>query len=247
MSQHLSRAKAGKNWPIKRKATKWITGVAPGPHPIASAINLNILLKEYLKYASTSRECRKILNQKIILVDKKPRTNPRFPIGIMDVIEIQKTKQRYRLILDENGKFRLINISPKNSSLKPFKIINKTTLPGKKTQLNLSNGKNILSENQELKVNDTLILDLTNNKIHKHLKFAKNSQLYLMAGKNAGAYGTLKDEYKENMLKPRILVDTGKEKIETLKEYALVIEKDFIEQGKNEDGKHEDGTNNEAD
>ena len=36
-------------------------------------------------------------------------------------------------------------------------------------------------------------------------------------------------------------------KIETLKEYALVIEKDFIEQGKNEDGKHEDGTNNEAD
>ncbi|HLC57102.1 MAG TPA: 30S ribosomal protein S4e [Candidatus Nanoarchaeia archaeon] len=245
MPQHLSRARTPNNWPIKRKATKWITRINPGAHPIASAINLNLLLKAFLKYATTSREVRSILNQKIILIDKKPRTNPKFSIGVMDLIEVTKTKEAYRLILDERGNFKLIPVKQESSSLKPCKIINKQVLHGNKTQLNLYDGRNILSEDKSLKVNDTIILDVTTNKIQGHLKFAKNSTIYLTAGKNAGTTGILKDIYAEkSMLKPRILLDTGKEKIETLKAYAFVIDPQFIEPA----AKQEHGTkHNEAD
>src|SRR3989338_9688333 len=104
MSQHLARARTPKNWPIKRKETKWITRVNPGPHSLDRCINLNLLLKEFLKYAKTTREVRRILNQGILLIDKKPRKDPGFPVGLMDLIEVTKTKESYRLILDENLK-----------------------------------------------------------------------------------------------------------------------------------------------
>ncbi|HLC63466.1 MAG TPA: 30S ribosomal protein S4e [Candidatus Nanoarchaeia archaeon] len=228
MAQHLSRASTPKNWPIKRKETKWITRVNPGTHPLERALNLNILLKDYLKYASTSREVRNILNQGIILVDKKVRKDPKFSIGVMDTIEITKTKEYFRLILDERGNFSLVRIPQSESSLKPCKIINKKILPGKITQINLFDGRNMLSEDKSLKVNDTIILNLESNKIQEHLKFDKNAIIYLISGKKAGHSGKLKEIYSESLSKPRILLDSGKEKIETLKEYAFVINKEFL-------------------
>ena len=232
MSQHLARARTPKNWPIKRKETKWITRVNPGPHSLDRCINLNLLLKEFLKYAKTTREVRRILNQGIILIDKKPRKDPGFPVGLMDLIEVTKTKESYRLILDENLKFKLIPVHGKNQSLKPCKIIGKTTLKGKKTQINLFDGRNIFSDDKALNVGDTVILDLTTNKVHDHIKFEKDAHIYLLKGKNAGTIGVLKEIYKEkNMIKPRILVEAKKEKIETLKDYAFVINDSILENG----------------
>jgi len=240
MAQHLSRTNTPKNWPIQRKKTKWITRVNPGTHPRASAINLDLLIRDFLGYARTAREVRRILHQGMILVDKKIRRDPRFPLGMMDLIEVPKTKEHYRLLLNTEGKLMLAPVEAAQQSLKPCKVIGKTILKGKKTQLNLFDGRNILQEDSSIKVGDTLIVDVTTNHVQQHLKFEKNALVYLTQGKKAGMFGTLKETVQEkNMIKPKIVIESGKEKIETLKAYAFVINQTFMEHGKHNAAHHD--------
>ena len=41
---------------------------------------------------------------KILQVDGKVRTDPKFPAGFMDVIQIEKTNENFRLIFDVKGR-----------------------------------------------------------------------------------------------------------------------------------------------
>ena len=65
VKRHLSRLTAPKSWPIKRKSTKWITRPHPGPHTLKNCMSLNIVLKNILKYAKTTKEVKKILDDEI--------------------------------------------------------------------------------------------------------------------------------------------------------------------------------------
>ena len=233
MAQHLSRTRSPKNWPIKRKETKWITRVNPGTHPLTRSINLSLLIKDFLGFARTAREVRRILHQGMVLVDKKVRRDPRFPLGIMDIIEIPSLKQHYRLLLDAEGNFSLVAIPQEQQSLKPCKVIGKTILKGRKTQLNLFDGRNLLLEDSSIKVGDTLVIDISKNQVQQHLKLEKNAGVYLSQGKKSGCFGTIKELVQEkNMIKPKIIIESGHDKIETLKEYAFVIDKKFLGNGK---------------
>ena len=57
----LKRLAAPKTWHVERKKTKLITKPVPGPHKTENGIPLNILLKEILNYAKTTREVKKLL------------------------------------------------------------------------------------------------------------------------------------------------------------------------------------------
>lgn len=238
MAQHLARTNTPKNWPIARKKTKWITRVNPGTHPKSQAINISVLVRDFLRYAATSREIRRILQQGKIVVNTKIRRDPRFPLGIMDVIEIPSTQECYRLLLNPRGRFSLAAIPQDQQKVKPCKVINKTLLRGSKMQLNLFDGRNILHDDPAIKPGDTIILDLSKNQVQQHLKFEKDALIYLTRGRKTGMLGTLKEIVQEkNMIKPKIIIESGQEKVQTLKEYAFVIDKKFMGEGKPENGK----------
>jgi|TARA_Y100000310_G_scaffold159627_1_gene159237 small subunit ribosomal protein S4e len=222
MSQHLSRLIAPKSWPIKRKNIKFIVKPSSGPHSLKNCIPLNILLKDSFNYANTTREVRKILNNKDILIDKFLRKDHRFPVGIMDVIDVPKTNESYRIFINKKGKFAFIKIDKENSNIKPSKIIGKTILKKKKVQLNLYDGKNILVDKDNYKVGDSLLLDLTKKKIKSHLKFEKDAVIYLTEGKYKGSIGKL-EKIDEKLTKPMITIKTKDGSFETNKKYAFVI------------------------
>ena len=92
---HLKRLNAPKSWPISRKRNMWITRPSSGPHKLVESMPLNTILKELLKYPKITKEVKNILNKKEILVDKIPRKDIGFPVGIYDVIEIPKTKEYF--------------------------------------------------------------------------------------------------------------------------------------------------------
>ena len=108
--KHLFSLNAPKNWPIERKKQIWLTRPNPGPHPLNRCLPLSILLRNVLKYARTMREVKTILNEGGILIDSKVRKDYKFPVGLMDVVEVKKTNEFFRLILDENNKYSLILI-----------------------------------------------------------------------------------------------------------------------------------------
>lgn len=228
MSKHLKRLNAPKSWPIKkRKGIKFITKPLPGPHSLNKSIPINILLKDVLDYAQTTREVKKILNESKILINNIIRKDPGFPVGCMDTISIPSTNEYYRLIYNEKGKFILKPIKKEEAGFKLYKIQNKTLLKGNKIQLNLEDGKNILVPKDGYKVGDSILLE--NNKIKKHLKLEKNALIFLTDGKHIGKIGVLEEIYKPSpVTETKISFKLDNKKFETLKKFAFVVEKDLI-------------------
>ena len=88
------------------------------------------------------------------------------------------------------------------------KIINKKTLKGKKTQLNLSDGRNFLSE-IKCKVNDSVLVNLKDRKIENCLELKENSKAIVFEGKHAGKKGVIK-KIKEEKKIAELEIDTPK-------------------------------------
>lgn len=208
-------------WPVKRKLNKWVTRPNPGPHPLKRCIPLSILIKDILNHAETTKEAKRIVNRKEILIDKKYVKESRHPIGLMDTIEIPKTKEYYRILLNQKGKFTIFPIKKEETEIKPCKIIGKKVLKKKKIQLNLFDGKNLLIDTKDYKVGDTVILNLSNKKIISHLKLDKNSKVYLTGGNNIGKIATIFELNKKGS--KTITLTYEKQKIKTSREYIFVI------------------------
>lgn len=227
VKNHQKRISAPKHWPIKRKEYKFITRTSPGPHPITRSITLSLLIKEILKYAKTQREVKNILYSGKVKVDNIVRRNPGFPIGILDVISIDDTKENYRLFINKDNRFILHKIDHKESNLKPLKIVNKTTLKGKKTQINLSDGRNIIVDKDTYKVQDTLLYDLTKKNPAEYIKLEKGALVYLIGGKQAGTFGVIEEiKQSSQTSKATITFSSGKNKYTTLRSYAFVLGKE---------------------
>ncbi|MBS3107746.1 30S ribosomal protein S4e [Candidatus Woesearchaeota archaeon] len=224
---HLNRLAIPKSWPISKKKTKWITRPNPGPHPLREALPLNILVRDILKYAKTNKEVKTILNASKILINKVARNDIHFPIGLMDVVEIPETKEQFRIIYNKKGQFKLLKIDEKETNLKPLKIAGKKIIKGKKLQLNLSDGRNIIVAKDDYKVKDVVIFNLKENKIVEKLRLEKGAAVYIVDGKYKGAHGKVKEVILTGNEQPdKITFEHNGTEHVTLAKYAYVIGKE---------------------
>jgi small subunit ribosomal protein S4e len=219
MSRHLKSYAAPKSWTLLRKIHKWILRPMHGKHPLEQSLPAGLLLKQ-LGTAQTTREAKKIVNSKAVIVDGKAITNVHQSVGFMDSIQI-KPNIALRCTLDEKGRLKFNSIPASELDKKICRITGKRTVKGGKIQLNLSDGRNILSDKKEYKVGDSVLIELPSQKIAGHFELAKGNTAFLTSGKHTGTTGTIEDIQGE-----RIWCTAGKEKIETLKQFAFVIGKD---------------------
>ncbi|MFC1801121.1 30S ribosomal protein S4e [Nanoarchaeota archaeon] len=220
MKDHLKRNFVPKNWPIKRKAARFLIRPKPSGHPMESGLPLAVILRDVLGHVQTLREVKKVLHDNDVLVDSKRRKDPKFLVGLFDVLSLPVVKEDYRLLFDKKGKLSLLAIDEKEAKIKVAKVIGKRALKKGKVQLNLHDGKNILSDDK-IKVGDSVVLSLPDNKIQQVLPLKEKAQVYLVKGKRAGSSGVLK-EISGN----KAIYESGKEKIETLKDYIMVVGED---------------------
>ncbi|RLJ09646.1 MAG: 30S ribosomal protein S4e [Candidatus Aenigmatarchaeota archaeon] len=220
---HMKRYTIPKFWPVSKKENKFIVTPRPGPHPKHRSIPLKIIIRDILKYAENSREVKKILNEGKIMVDKKVRKEPGFPVGLMDVIEIPDTHEHFRVTVNSKG-LTLEKISKTEAGVKLCRIQGKTTVKGGLTQLNLHDGRNILTKSKSYKVGDSVLISLPDQKILKHFSLAKGADAMIIAGRNVGVKGKIKDiQERKTMLERSIVTIESKNKeIKTLKDYVMV-------------------------
>ena len=219
---HLKRLNAPKTWKVKRKGIKFITKPSPGPHSKRMCMPLNIVLRDKLGYASTTKEIKHILLNKEILIDGKRRQELKYPLGFMDVLDIPELKEYYRMLLDNKGYLILLKIDKKEANLKPCKIMNKTILKGGRTQLNLSHGINKLVDKDSFKTGDTLVLEMPKQDVKEHIKLEKGAYVFMTGGTHVGTHGVV----EEVKLHTIFFKSSSGKSYETLKRYALVIGKD---------------------
>jgi len=224
---HLKRLLAPDFWKISKKEFKWTVSPRPGPHPKFECIPLLIIVRDILELAETGREAKRIIKKGEILVDGRARKDHAYPVGLMDVITIPKIEKYYRIVPSKKG-LGLIEIEKKEADLKLCKIVNKTTIKGNKTQLNLHDGRNMLVKEDEYKTGDSLLIQLPSQKIKEHLKLEKNSLVMVLKGKNAGKMGKVKNILPRRHMTERnkVICDIEGKKSEVLKEYVFVVGKD---------------------
>lgn len=210
-------------WPLARKAKSYVTTPMPGPHAKYNCIPLRVIVRDSLKFAETTEEVRRILNAGKVLVDKKVRKEPHFPVGFMDVFEVPELHVRYRINIGKRG-LALEKIKEEETVCKLCRITGKATVKGGMHQFNLHDGRNVLGKSF-YRVGDSLLIGLPDQKILRHFPLKKGEPALIIAGRNMGATGKIKDlkERKSMLEKSTITIETEKGKdIETLKEYVMV-------------------------
>jgi len=219
VKRHLKRLVAPKSWKIKRKGITFVTRPNPGMHSKKNSTSINVVLRDMLNYAKTTRDVNVMLSKGDILVDGKQIKDHKFAVGLMDLIEIPKTKECFRILLDKKGKISIIKTKQEERKIKLCKIVEKTVIKKGKIQINLNDGRNVIIDKNNYNTGDTLVIEVPEQKIKEHLKFEKGVCVYLSGGKHKGESGIV-DEIKNNIIK--VKPESG-EVFETSKKFAFVI------------------------
>jgi small subunit ribosomal protein S4e len=186
---HIKRHKIPKNSPIPRKGTTFVVRPSFG---LSMGIPILILLRDVLKIAQNKREVKRAINKDYIMINNKILRDEKHPALLFDTLTLVPEKKHYRLNLNQNGKFNLEEIKDSEKNKKISKIINKRTLKGKKTQINLSDGLNLLS-NEKCHVGDSVLIDLKKMKIEKCIELKEKAEVIVFAGKHSGKKGFIKE------------------------------------------------------
>lgn len=192
---HLRRTTAPYWWPIPRKiGGVWVVRPSPGPHSLAYSLPLAIIIRDVLKYAKTMREARYIISRGYVKIDGVIRKDYKFPVGLMDVVEIVPTGEIYRVVPDEKKYYALIPISSEEATLKLLRVEGKTAVKGGKLQLHFHDGRNLIVSQdvgRHIKTFDTVLYDLQNKNIKMHIPFKLGAYAVVTRGSNVGFSGKL--------------------------------------------------------
>lgn len=187
----MKRLAAPSHWMLDKLSGTYAPRPSPGPHKLRESLPLIVFLRNRLKYALNGREVRAITMQRLIKVDGKVRTDINYPTGFMDVISIEKTGEHFRLVYDIKGRFAVHRITEEEAQYKLGKV--KRVQLGKKgiPYLVTHDGRTIRYPDPEIKVNDTVKIDLATGKISSFIKFDSGNIVMTTGGRNLGRVGVI--------------------------------------------------------
>lgn len=177
---------------MAKKERKWVVAPRPGPHKKFESFPLQVLLRDVLKIADTGNEARKIIKAREVLVDGRKRKDHAYPVGLFDVVSIPKLEKFYRIVAAQGG-LKPVEIPAAESGVKIFRVEDKTVLRKGKIQLNLSGGKNLLTEKSSYRTGDSILVELGTGKIVEHFSLKKGSVGVITSGANSGNAGKVKE------------------------------------------------------
>jgi small subunit ribosomal protein S4e len=189
--KHLTRMFAPSHWMLDKLKGRWAPRPSAGPHKLRECLPLIVMLRNKLKYALTYRECKMIVMQRLIKVDGKVRTDMFYPAGFMDVVQIEKTKENFRLLYDTKGKFALHKIQKEEASYKLCRVKKIQRGPKGTPYAITHDGRTLRYPDPAVKANDTVRLDLESGKIIDYLSFDIGSTVMVNGGNSVGRVGTI--------------------------------------------------------
>jgi small subunit ribosomal protein S4e len=189
--KHLKRMFAPSHWMLDKLRGRWAPKPSAGPHKARECLPLIVLLRERLKYALTYRECKMIAMQRLIKVDGKTRTDMFYPAGFMDVVQIEKTKENFRLLYNTKSKFCLHKIAKEEASYKLCRVKKVERGPKGIPYAITHDGRTLRYPDPDIKAFDTVRLDIASGKILDHVKFDIGNRVIISGGNNMGRVGDI--------------------------------------------------------
>jgi len=191
--KHLKRLNAPKHWMLSKMDGIWAPRPSQGPHKLRESLPLLLILRNRLKYALTGKESKMICMEKHVTVDGKVRTDPHFPAGFMDVVEIKRSNDVFRLIYDTKGRFVLHRIDENEKTYKLCRVKAVSLTNKAVPYLVTHDGRTIRYPDPAVRVNDTIKVDIDSGKILADgiIRFDVGNSVMITKGRNTGRVGTL--------------------------------------------------------
>lgn len=241
---HQKRLASPIAYPMARRGNEKFTFHGDGgARTIKTGIPLGLIIRDSLKLVKNLKELKSVLNKRLVLVDGKPRTSPKFMVGPNDVLSIPSINAYYRLIpWVGRRKIKILAIDEKDSHWKLSIIKNKRSIKGGNTQLNLDDGRNILLRTDKIDGNSpltdpstfntkgTLKIGFKNQEVLDYFPFQLNSPVLIVKGTNTGLSGKL--QYIEKRIgknRSIAIVESGDDRIITAMENIIIVGKEKSE------------------
>jgi small subunit ribosomal protein S4e len=169
----------------------WAPRPSQGPHKLRECLPITIVLRDRLKYALTNKECMQICMERCVKVDGKVRTDHNYPSGFMDVIELEKSNDRFRLMYDTKGRFVLHRVDREEALYKLCRVQKVYVAANKIPVAVTHDGRTIRYPDPDVKVNDTIKVSIETGKMSDNLKFDVGALVMLTRGHNCGRVGSI--------------------------------------------------------
>jgi len=189
--KHLKRLNAPRHWNLGKMGGVWAPKPSAGPHKQRECLPVAIILRERLKYALTGKECQQICMERCVKIDGKVRTDYNYPAGFMDIVELEKSGDIFRLLYDTKGRFVLHRVDKKEAEWKLCRI-QKVYVTAKKIPVAVTHdGRTLRFPDPNVKVNDTVKVNIATGKMSDIYSFEMGSVVMVTKGHNAGRVGIL--------------------------------------------------------
>jgi ribosomal protein S4E len=222
--KHLKRLNAPKHWMLSKMDGIWAPRPSQGPHKLRESLPIILMLRNRLKYALTGKETKMICMEKHVKVDGKVRNDPNFPAGFMDVIEIPKAGDQFRLIYDTKGRYVLHRISDEEKKWKLCRV-KKQEMSAKKVPFIVTHdGRTLRYPDPLAKMHDVVKVDLETGKMTEIFKFETGATVMITKGSNSGRVGAIvHTEHHPGAFDVVIIRDTTGNTFSTRKSNVFVI------------------------
>jgi len=187
----MKRIATPAHWMLDKETGIWAPRPSSGPHKLRECLPMILILRNRLKLALNGREAGMMMMQRSIKIDGKARTDQNYPVGFMDVVSFEKSKDHYRLLYDTKGRFVVHKIHPDEATYKLCRVNKIATGPKGINFIVTHDGRTIRFPDPEVKVHDSVQVELETGKALKHVKFAHGNVCMIMGGNNVGRVGIL--------------------------------------------------------
>ena len=239
MSNHQKRLSVPNSWPVERKEETYTTKAGAGPHG-EDGVPLLIVLRDVLGYADSKKEARYALDRDSVLVNGTPAADERRPIGMFDILAFREREEYYRVFPDEGGRLSLTPVDADAAGSKLGKIVDKRQIPGGDTQLTLHDGRTLLVEDDtSYSSNDSIVVSNSDEEVVAQFTYEEGALVTAVRGAHAGRIGRIEEIQvtpgsSDNNV--RIEDFEGDDDFETVEEYVVVIDENFVDGDADEGG-----------
>jgi len=229
MTRHQKRLSVPKSWPVERKTATFTAKAGAGPHG-ESGVPLVVVLRDVLGYVDSAKEATYAVNHGGVEVNGGTVDDINRPIGMFDILAFPDREEYYRVFPDEGGRLGLTPIDADAADSKLGKVVGKTIVDGGHTQLNLHDGSNLLVEEDTYSGSDSVVVDNETKDVIAHFVYEAGALVTAVAGQHAGEIGEVTDiQVTPGSASNTVTVDTGDGEFETVEEYVVVIDENFVE------------------
>jgi small subunit ribosomal protein S4e len=230
--RQLKREPAPGFWPIRRKERTWAPNTRPGPHSREKSLPLVIIIRDILGYARTSKEATRIISTGKVKIDGIVRRDHRYPVGLMDVLQIEGADQIFRILPKPNRGLIPTPISAKEAGFKLCKIVGKRNVEGGKVQINLHDGRSVILPTQsprqkgeaEFAPGGAVQIGLPKQNMMGTVPFQTGALGLVIDGRNQGTYGKITTITPGTHARPKIVkIETATEAFDTPAEYVIPV------------------------